>query len=61
MKSSTLLATLILAAVAVAHLLRLIWGVRVTIADGVVPMWVSVMFVVLAGGAAVMLWRDRRT
>jgi hypothetical protein len=58
MKSPTLLATLILAVVAIAHLLRLIFGVSVTIADGVVPMWVSFVFVALAGGAAVMLWRD---
>ncbi len=60
MKPSTLAAIVLLAAVAIAHLLRLIFAVPVTAADAVIPMWVSAVAVVVAGGAALMLWRDAR-
>ena len=58
MKPATLAATVILASVSLAHLLRLIFGVQVTLADSIVPMWVSVVAFVVAGGTAFMLWRD---
>lgn len=61
MKPVTNLATFLLAVVSLAHLMRLIFGVRVTVADSVVPMWVSGVAFVVAGGLAIMLRRGART
>lgn len=58
MKPATLTATVILATVSLAHLLRLLLGVQVTLGDNIVPMWVSVVAFVVAGGTAFMLWRE---
>ncbi len=60
MKSATSMAAWLLAAVSVAHLLRLVFGVRVTVADSVVPMWLSGVAAVVAGSVAFMLWRGAR-
>jgi hypothetical protein len=54
------IAAALLTAVALAHLLRVIFGIPATVADSAVPMWVSVAATIVAGGVAVMLWRDRR-
>ena len=57
MKRPNLIAAVMLAAVSLAHLLRLIFGVRVTVADSIVPMWASAVAFVVAGAVAFMLWR----
>ena len=59
-KPVTTAAIILLAVVSLAHLLRLIFGVRVTVADNVIPMWVSGVAFVVAGGLAIMLWRSAR-
>jgi hypothetical protein len=61
MKPATNLATILLVAVSLAHLLRILFGIQVTLADRIVPMWVSWVAFVVAGGAAIMLWREART
>jgi hypothetical protein len=58
-KPAALTASILLGAVALAHLLRLVFGVQVTAADAAIPMWVSGVAVVVAGGVALMLWRER--
>jgi hypothetical protein len=60
MKPATHTATVLLAVVSLAHLLRVMFGVRVTVADTVIPMWVSGVAFVAAGGVALMLWRGAR-
>lgn len=60
MNSGTLLATFLLAAFAVAHLLRMIFGWQVTIADTVVPMWASGIAFAVATLAAFLLWKGAR-
>lgn len=50
------LATALLAAVSLAHLLRLIFGLQVTVADRIIPMWLSAVAFVVAGAVAFMLW-----
>jgi hypothetical protein len=60
MKSANFMATILLAGVSLAHLLRLIFGVPVTVADWLVPMWVSAVAFVVAGTLAFMLWRAGR-
>jgi len=46
--------------VAVAHLLRLLLGVEVTVGGTLVPLWVSVIACVVPAGLAVGLWRESR-
>ena len=57
-KPATHMASILLSAVSLAHLLRALFGVPVTLADRVIPMWVSWVAFVVAGGVAVMLWRE---
>lgn len=59
-KPFTFLAALIFALVALAHLLRLIFGWVVTIVGADVPLWTSGLGVVIAGGIAAGLWWESR-
>ena len=61
MKPVPIGATILLAVVSLAHLMRILFGVRVTVADAVIPMWASGVACVVAGGLAIMLWRGART
>ncbi len=58
MKPFTTIAIVILALVAVLHVLRLILGWEAVINGMAVPMWVSVLGALVAGGLAVMVWRE---
>jgi len=60
MKPVTIAAAVLLTVVSVAHLMRILFGLRVTVADSVIPMWVSVVAFVVAGGLAIMLWWNAR-
>ena len=60
MTQATSIAAVLLTVVAIAHLLRVLFGIEATVAGTMVPMWVSVAATVVAGGVALMLWRDRR-
>jgi hypothetical protein len=46
--------------VALLHVLRLLFGWEATIAGLAVPLWVSLLGTVIAGGLAVMVWRESR-
>lgn len=60
MKIGSLLAVVLLAVVAIAHLLRLLFAVDVVVGGYIVPQWVSVGGVVLPGLIAMLLWRESR-
>ncbi len=60
MKPFTTIAAVILALVALLHLLRLYMGWEVTVNGLVIPMWASVLGLVIAAGLAVMLLREAR-
>jgi TRAP-type C4-dicarboxylate transport system permease small subunit len=67
MKPFTTVAVVVFALVAGLHVARIVLGWKVIIGESVVaiggtpiPMWVSYLGVVLAGGLAVMLWRESR-
>lgn len=60
MTQPTRIAAILLTAVAIGHLARVVLGIEATIGGDVVPMWVSVAATIVAGGVALMLWRDRR-
>ena len=59
-KPFTFLAVLVFAIVALVHLLRLVYGWEATINGTAVPMWASVLALVVSGGLAVMLWQESR-
>ena len=59
-KPFTTIAIVIFALVAALHVLRLIFGWEAVIDGLVIPMWASVVGLIIAGGLAVMLWRESR-
>ena len=60
MKTGSKLAVLVFSIVAIAHLLRIIFGVNLIIGDWSVPQWVSALGVVGPGAIAWLLWRESR-
>jgi hypothetical protein len=58
MKPFSTVAAVVFALVALAHLLRLVYGWEVTLAGWVVPLWVSGVGLIVAGGLAAMVWRE---
>ncbi len=59
-KPFTAIAAVIFVLMALVHVFRLAFGWEITIQGSVVPMWVSVLGTVIAGGLAVLLWRESR-
>ncbi|HEY7740782.1 MAG TPA: hypothetical protein VIB01_09230 [Steroidobacteraceae bacterium] len=53
-------AAILFAVVSIAHLLRIVFDVPVTVADESIPMWVSVIGVVVPGMLAWLLFRNHR-
>ena len=60
MKPFTTLAVLVFALIALVHLYRLLRPFEVVVHGMVVPQWVSIAGLVVAGGLALMLWRESR-
>jgi hypothetical protein len=60
MKPATVLAAVLLALVALGHVLRLLFRTEVVVSGTVVPMWVSVPGILVALALAIGLWRERR-
>jgi hypothetical protein len=60
MKPFTTIAAVILAVIGVVHLLRLFTGWKVLVAGFEVPVWWSAPGFIIAGGLALMLWREAR-
>ena len=58
MKPFATLAIAIFILIAVMHLMRLVFGWEVTINDLVIPMWVSVIALLIVGALAYFLWRE---
>jgi hypothetical protein len=57
MRPATMGAAVLLTVVSLAHLMRMLFGLRVTVADYAIPMWLSGVAFLVAGGLAIMLWR----
>ncbi|MCU0990702.1 MAG: hypothetical protein MUE63_14265 [Xanthomonadales bacterium] len=60
MKTGTLLAVILFSLVALAHLLRLIFGTEVIVAGTPVPQWVSAVAVVVPAVIAWLLWKESK-
>jgi hypothetical protein len=61
MKPAAMIAVVVFSLVALAQLLRLVLGWEVTVNGVTIPLWASAIAFVIAGGLAVMLWRDSQT
>jgi hypothetical protein len=59
-KPFTRLAVVVFALVALAHLLRLVYGWEVTFDGAAIPLWPSVAGLIIAGGLAAGLWQESR-
>ena len=60
MKPFTTIAVVLFALIALMQFLRFSLGWEVTVNGVMVPIWVSAIAFVIAGGLAVMLWRETR-
>ena len=60
MKLFATIAVAVFVVVALLHVLRILMGWEVLIQGAVVPMWVSYLGLVVAGGLAFLLWRESR-
>ncbi|HNQ77136.1 MAG TPA: hypothetical protein PK747_05980 [Acidobacteriota bacterium] len=60
MKRSVVLAMIILTIVSLAHLLRVIFRLEVVVGGAEVPLWMSVVGFLFAGGIAAYLWFENR-
>ncbi len=60
MKPAALAAVIVFTAFAIAHVLRLVLDVEITIGGALVPMWASVVAVVVPLAIAFFLWREQR-
>jgi hypothetical protein len=61
MKPGSLLAVLVFSLVAIAHLARLVLQTEVLVGGAILPMWVSVIGLIVTGGLAVALWREAQS
>jgi hypothetical protein len=59
-KPFTTVAVALFALIAIAHLFRLFTGWEVIVSGYVIPMWISWLGLIIAGGLAVMVWREAR-
>jgi len=58
MKPFTTIAVALFTLIALVHLLRLFTGWEVVVVGYVVPVWFSLPGLIIAGGLAVMVWRE---
>jgi hypothetical protein len=60
MKTYTTIAIALLGLIAVVQLTRFFLGWQVTVAGITIPVWLSGVAAVIAGGLSAMLWRESR-
>jgi hypothetical protein len=60
MKKFTKIASFIFGVVAVAHLVRLFVQFQVMIGSHIIPMWVSVLGIIVAGTLSYGLWKESK-
>ena len=60
MKPFTIIAVLVFVLVSLLHLLRYFLGWEVVVNSITIPMWVSIAGFIVAGGLAIMVWREMK-
>ncbi len=58
MKRFSTIAVVVFALVALVHLVRIIQGWEVIVNGITMPLWVSVVGTIIAGGLAILIWRE---
>ena len=61
MKTGSFVTMIFLVLVAIAHILRVIWQVEVTVSGYYVPMWMSYTAVILTAVLAGAMWNEHRS
>ena len=61
MKPFTTIAVAVFTLVAIVHLVRLFAGWEVVVTGFVIPIWWSALGLIIAGGLALMVWREAHT
>jgi chromate transport protein ChrA len=61
MKTGTFVAMLFLVLVAIAHILRVVWQVKVIASNYYVPMWMSYAAVIVTVVLAAAMWNEHRS
>jgi hypothetical protein len=59
-KQASLVAAIVFWLIAVAQLLRVLFRVEVTAGGVHIPLWLSVLAVIVLGALGIWLWRERR-
>jgi len=59
-KQASLVAAILLWLIALAQLLRVLFRVEVTAGGVNIPLWVSILAVIVLGALGLWLWRERR-
>ena len=60
MKPATTIGVFLLALIAFGHLLRVLLGFGLVIGDTVIPMWPSVLVILVFGAVSVMIWWESK-
>ena len=60
MKTATCFAVVLLAVIALVHLLRLVFGWEVIIAGWTAPVWLSAIGLAVPGALAFLIYREHR-
>ena len=60
MKPATKIAMVLLSLVAIAHVLRLLFGLEIIVGSWNVPMWVSLLGIGIPGALAYFIYREHR-
>jgi len=59
-KQASLVAAILFWLIALAQLLRVLFRVEVTAGGVNIPLWVSILAVIVFGALGIWLWRERR-
>jgi hypothetical protein len=58
MKPFTTIAIVVFSLICLVHIVRLVFGLDITVGGWVVPLWVSVPGAIVTAGLAYMLWKE---
>lgn len=61
MKPGSLFSFAFMILIALAHLLRLVFAIPITVGGLAIPMWPSVLAIPLFAGVALLLWREHHS
>jgi len=60
MKIGSKLAIIVFSVIGCAHLVRLVFAINLTVADWVVPQWISLLGFIGPAAIALLLWRESK-